>query len=118
MTATQHTPRRITATERAAAVVTAPTTVTAGTETGRQRATRYVLAGLRISLGWVFLWAFLDKLFGLGRGTASEAAWINGGSPTAGFLGKGVSGPFEGMYHSIAGAAWADSLFMLGLLAI
>ena len=36
--------------------------------TGRTAAaTRYLLAGIRIALGWVFLWAFLDKLFGLGR---------------------------------------------------
>jgi thiosulfate dehydrogenase (quinone) large subunit len=91
--------------------------VTAGEPTTR-RATRYVLAGLRIALGWVFFWAFIDKLFGLGFSTPSERAWINGGSPTAGFLGKGVSGPFEGFYHSIAGAAWADTLFMVALLAV
>jgi thiosulfate dehydrogenase [quinone] large subunit len=83
-----------------------------------QRATRYVLAGLRLALGWVFLWAFLDKLFGLGRSTESAKSWLNGGSPTKGFLGNAVSGPFEGMYHSIAGAAWADVLFMAALLAV
>ena len=91
--------------------------VAAGHETTRS-ATRYVLAGLRIALGWIFLWAFLDKLFGLGFSTASDKAWISGGSPTAGFLGKGVSGPFEGLYHSIAGATWADVLFMVALLAV
>jgi len=94
-----------------------PALVAAGEPTTR-RATRYVLAGLRIALGWVFLWAFLDKLFGLGFSTPSERAWINGGSPTAGFLGNGVSGPFEGFYHSIAGATWADTLFMIALLAV
>jgi thiosulfate dehydrogenase (quinone) large subunit len=91
--------------------------VTAGEQTTR-RATRYVLAGLRIALGWIFLWAFLDKLFGLGFSTASDKSWINGGSPTKGFLGNAVSGPFEGLYHSIAGAAWADVLFMIALLAV
>ena len=98
----------------------AGTTATAGTaaETTVQKATRYVLAGLRLALGWIFLWAFLDKLFGLGHGTPSANAWINGGSPTKGFLGKAVSGPFEGFYHSFAGAAWADWLFMLGLAGI
>jgi thiosulfate dehydrogenase [quinone] large subunit len=96
-----------------------PITVDAGATTSTtQRATPYVLAGLRLALGWIFLWAFLDKLFGLGFSTASEKSWINGGSPTAGFLGKGVSGPFEGIYHSIAGAAWADVLFMVALLAV
>ena len=99
---------------------TAETIATAGTatETTAQKATRYVLAGLRLALGWIFLWAFLDKLFGLGHGTPSANAWINGGSPTKGFLGKAVSGPFESFYHSIAGAAWADWLFMLGLAGI
>ncbi len=98
----------------------AETTATAGTATGTttQKATRYLLAGLRLSLGWVFLWAFIDKLFGLGFATPEKNAWINGGSPTKGFLGNAVTGPFEGIYHSIAGAAWADWLFMLGLLAI
>src|SRR5688572_13701049 len=31
----------------------------------------YLLAGVRIALGWVFLWAFLDKTFGLGFATPS-----------------------------------------------
>ncbi|MET0494625.1 MAG: hypothetical protein ABW000_16005 [Actinoplanes sp.] len=106
MTTTTHTPA-----PRTDHSIVAPTT--AGTP-----ATRYVLAGLRLALGWIFLWAFLDKLFGLGHGTPSANAWIDGGSPTAGFLGKAVSGPFEGLYHSMAGAAWADTLFMLGLAGV
>ena len=76
------------------------------------------LAVLRISTGFVFLWAFLDKLFGLGYATPGERAWINGGSPTKGFLSNVEVGPFQDFFHSIAGAAWADWLFMLGLLAI
>ena len=47
-----------------------------------------------------------------------DAAWIHGGSPTEGFLTFGADGPFKGFYHSIAGAAWADWLFMLGLLGV
>jgi thiosulfate dehydrogenase [quinone] large subunit len=94
------------------------TSPTATAETTVQKATRYTLAGLRLALGWVFLWAFLDKLFGLGHETPSTGSWINGGSPTNGFLGKAVSGPFEGFYHGFAGAAWADWLFMLGLAGI
>jgi thiosulfate dehydrogenase [quinone] large subunit len=96
----------------------APTTVPAIAETTSQKATRYVLAGLRLALGWVFLWAFIDKLFGLGYATPAKNAWIDGGSPTKGFLGNAVSGPFEGFYHSFAGAAWADWLFMIGLAGI
>jgi thiosulfate dehydrogenase [quinone] large subunit len=76
------------------------------------------LAATRISLGWIFLWAFLDKLFGLGHGTPRSGAWINGGSPTAGFLGHATKGPFANIYQNIAGAAWADWLFMAGLAGI
>ena len=43
----------------------------------------------RVLLGFEFLWAFLDKTFGLGYATPSARAWINGGSPTKGFLGSG-----------------------------
>jgi len=75
-------------------------------------------AAIRLSLGWVFLWAFLDKAFGLGHETAGKDAWVNGGSPTAGFLGFATKGPFSDVYHQIAGQAWADWLFMLGLLGI
>jgi thiosulfate dehydrogenase (quinone) large subunit len=92
---------------------------TAFAVTGRAAAAvRYLLAGIRIALGWVFLWAFLDKLIGLGHSTASGSAWLNGGSPTAGFLGKAAAGPFSGFYHSIAGSVVADVLFMAALLGI
>ncbi|MFG2101240.1 hypothetical protein ACGFJ5_11600 [Micromonospora echinaurantiaca] len=97
---------------------TAHRAVTVPAETTRERATRYTLAGLRLALGWTFLWAFLDKLFGLGHSTESAKAWINGGSPTKGFLGNAVAGPFADFYRSFAGAAWADWLFMVGLAAI
>jgi thiosulfate dehydrogenase [quinone] large subunit len=79
---------------------------------------RYVSAAIRLSLGWIFLWAFVDKLFGLGHETKSAQAWINGGSPTLGFLKFGAKGPFADFYHGIAGAAWADWLFMAGLAGI
>jgi thiosulfate dehydrogenase [quinone] large subunit len=81
-------------------------------------ALQYVAAALRLSLGWVFLWAFLDKTFGLGHETAHADAWIRGGSPTKAFLQFAAVGPFKGFYHSIAGAAWADWLFMMGLAGI
>jgi thiosulfate dehydrogenase [quinone] large subunit len=86
------------------------------------------LAALRIAFGLTFLWAFADKLLALGFSTGraddgtvdrfGDAAWINGGSPTEGFLKFGADGPFQDFYNGIAGAAWADTLFMLGLLAI
>jgi len=76
------------------------------------------LAVLRISTGFVFLWAFVDKAFGWGYATPSAHSWINGGSPTKGFLAHVDVGPFQGFFHSIAGDAWADWLFMLALLGI
>ena len=37
-------------------------------------ATHYLWAGVRICLGWTFLWPLLDKTFGLHNETASAAA--------------------------------------------
>ncbi|GAB3428061.1 DoxX family protein [Flindersiella endophytica] len=71
----------------------------------------------RVALGWVFLWAFLDKLFGFGYSTPSDRAWLNGGSPTEGYL-SGVDGPFRSFFNPMAGEPWADWLFMVGLAAI
>jgi thiosulfate dehydrogenase [quinone] large subunit len=75
-------------------------------------------AVVRIAMGLVFLWAFLDKTFGLGYATTGERAWINGGSPTKGFLGNIDHGPLAAMFRGWAGAWWADWLFMLGLAGI
>lgn len=75
------------------------------------------MAITRLMLGFVFLWAFFDKLMGLGMATPAERAWLAGGSPTGGFL-RGVDGPFAGLFNAMAGAAWADWLFMAGLLGI
>lgn len=75
-------------------------------------------AVLRILVGVEFLWAFLDKTFGWGYATPAGEGWIAGGSPTRGFL-EGVSvGPFASIAPAIAGAAWADWLFMIGLAGI
>lgn len=76
------------------------------------------LAVLRIATGSVFLWAFADKAFGLGYSTPSAKAWINGGSPTRGFLASVDVGPLQGFFHHIAGAWYANWGFMLGLLGI
>lgn len=81
-------------------------------------AAQYVLAAIRLALGWIFLWAFLDKTFGLGHDTASAKSWLNGGNPTKGFLGSASKGPFSGFYHSIAGNGVVNFLFMAALLAI
>lgn len=77
----------------------------------------YSLAVARLLLGTVFAWAFFDKLFGWGLATTAERAWLNGGSPTTGFL-KNVEGPFADFFNTIAGQPWADWLFMAGLLGL
>ncbi|MER5942028.1 hypothetical protein ABT121_32525 [Streptomyces sp. NPDC001928] len=77
-----------------------------------------VFACLRLLTGFVFLWAFLDKTFGLGYATQSGKGWIDGGSPTKGFLSQVAAGPMESTFHSWAGEAWTDWLFMLGLFGI
>jgi thiosulfate dehydrogenase (quinone) large subunit len=82
-----------------------------------ERATKF-LAVFRVALGFAFLWAFLDKTFGFGYATPSAKAWINGGSPTKGFLSNVAVGPFESTFHTWAGTPWANWLFMLGLLGI
>jgi thiosulfate dehydrogenase [quinone] large subunit len=78
---------------------------------------RYMWAVTRLTIGFVALWAFLDKLMGLDHATPGAKSWLNGVSPTTGFL-KGVEGPFAGMFHSMAGATWADWLFMAGMAGI
>ena len=88
------------------------------------------LATLRIAFGITFLWAFLDKMFALGFHTGYDqagvldrfgpAAWINGGSPTEGFLTFGVpaNNPFQGFFNGMAGSVFIEWVFMLGLLGI
>jgi len=73
---------------------------------------------LRLVMGFVFLWPFLDKTFGLGFGTSPERAWINGGSPTQGFLTNATQGPFAQYFQNLAGFPFVDWLFMLGLLFV
>src|SRR5690348_1478751 len=99
-----------------AATPVADTSATTGAA-GRT-VTGIALAVTRVALGFVFLWAFLDKLFGLHYATPAGKGWIDGGSPTKGFLSHVDAGPFQSMFNNWAGAGWADWLFMLGLLGI
>jgi thiosulfate dehydrogenase (quinone) large subunit len=92
---------------------------------------RRALGALRIGFGVTFLWAFFDKLLALGYATGVNPetgavdrfgpdAWINGGSPTFGFLTFGVpaDNPFQSFFNGIAGDTWVNWLFMLALLGI
>ena len=53
---------------------------------------------LRLMMGLIFLWAFVDKLLGLGFATKPENSWLNGGSPTSGFLLNATHGPLEALF--------------------
>lgn len=86
-------------------------------EAGHATPTGYVWGITRIALGWIFLWAFLDKTFGFGFTTPVDRAWINGGNPTLGFL-SNVEGPFADVFRAMAGNDVTNWLFMVGLLAI
>ena len=89
---------------------------------------RRVLATLRLAMGFIFAWAFLDKTFALGFSTgrleegnidffAQGGAWLNGGSPTRGFL-SGSRGPLASMWQGLAGDTWVNWVFMLALAAV
>lgn len=82
------------------------------------------LAVTRLATGFVFLWAFLDKTFGLHYSTGAPVAegepslaWIDGGTPSQGFMTYATVGPFQDTFAAMAGPV-TDWLFMLGLLGI
>lgn len=77
---------------------------------------RKILAVARIVIGFTFLWAFLDKLFGLNFSTPAAGAWINGGTPAQGYI-SGIEGPFAGFFQLFANP-FGDAFFMIGLLGI
>ncbi|MCU0282049.1 MAG: hypothetical protein MUE66_09605 [Acidimicrobiia bacterium] len=96
---------------------------------GMGRGARRVLAVLRLALGSIFMWAFLDKMFALGFATgrledgsidffAQGGAALNGGSPTFGFLNFGSRGPLASFWQGIAGEPWLNVLFLAALAGI
>ena len=100
----------------------------------RSRAGWALLSITRIALGFYFLWAFLDKLLGLGysvcRTTAEdgtytietfcEKAWVNGGHVTEGYLvyGGNVNSPFHDFFVNLGADRWTDWPFMIGLAGV
>ena len=90
---------------------------------------------LRLAIGWTFLWSFLDKVLGLGFATCRngdtgeidylcDAAFVNGGAPTYGFLTFGTEASHTGELFSWMAPSAPDQqtltgwLFMLALLLI
>ncbi len=80
-------------------------------------AARVFIALTRIALGFVYLWAFVDKLFGLGVATPPEGSVLAGQSPSAGYLSH-TEGALSGVFQALAGNPVVDVLFMLGLGAV
>ena len=75
------------------------------------------LAITRFATGFIFLWAFFDKTFGLGFSTPPERAWIAGGSPAGGFLRNLEPAPFTDFFAGLASPV-TDWLFQLGMLGV
>lgn len=102
--------------------------------TGSSKLGWVMLSVSRIALGFVFLWAFLDKLIGLGFSTCRtvaedgtfsidamcDKAWLNGGHVTEGYLvyGGNVNSPFHDFFVNLGADRWTDWPFMLGLAGV
>ncbi|MBM3696643.1 MAG: hypothetical protein FJW79_12060 [Actinobacteria bacterium] len=95
---------------------------------GFGKGAKRVLASLRLAMGFIFAWAFIDKLVGLGFSTgrqadgtidffAEGAAALNGGLPAAGFLGR-ARGPLGGFWQGMADQAWVSWIFMAALAGV
>lgn len=98
------------------------------------RAGWVMLSITRIAIGFYFLWAFLDKLLGLGFSTCRavaedatfsinamcDAAWVNGGRVTEGYLvfGGNPNSPFNEFFVDLGGQPWTDWPFMIGLAGV
>lgn len=107
----------------------------------------YSWLAVRIALGFTMIWAFFDKLLGLGFATCRDKtthavnymcsnSWLGGGSPTTGFLKFGAEGPLGELiqkiftsHHYITNGFGrtlvvdksymiTDVLFMIGMLGI
>ncbi len=78
---------------------------------------QYALSSFRIMVGWLLIWGFLDKLFGLGFQTPAGSGMIDGGSPSS-FVVYAGGGVFFDFFKSLAGNFYVDLLFMAGLLGI
>ena len=73
------------------------------------------ISTLRMIMGFIWLWAFLDKLIGLGFATAPSKSWLAGNSPTTGFLKYGTKpeSPFAPIFVELAKyATMIDPIYM------
>ncbi|MFK7800361.1 MAG: hypothetical protein AB8G95_01900 [Anaerolineae bacterium] len=71
---------------------------------------------LRILMGFIFLYAALNSLFGF---TGEGPGWLfGGGSPTFGYLNFATRGPLSGLFKAMAGNPIVDVLHVGGQLLI
>ena len=71
---------------------------------------RFVLALLRIAVGFIFLWSFLDKTFGLHYSTGPSRAWINGGTPAQSYLTGATTGKPLASFFELPPVSWTSKL--------
>lgn len=67
-----------------------------------------ILGITRISLGFIFLWAFAAK----------APMWLAGGLPAQGFLANATRGPFVELFVMSAGNPIINFLYMFGLFSV
>lgn len=89
---------------------------------------KYIWDILRLLLGWIFFWSFIDKFLGLGFATCRDVsgkinffcnqAFLFGGSPTEGFLIHQTRGFLGHFFQQLVGNWVVDYLFMMGLLFV
>ena len=78
-----------------------------------------VFAVLRIMLGFMVMWGFLDKMFGLGFPTESSMAYINGGSPTHDFLMYASGGTFGWLFEPMIDiSAFTDVVLLIAMFGL
>lgn len=77
----------------------------------------YVLAAFRVLAGWIMLWPFFDKMFGLGFQTPHGGGWIDGVSPSS-YVVYVADGVFKDFYTSLAGNFVIDVVLIAALLVL
>ncbi|MBR4504281.1 MAG: hypothetical protein IKP20_04850 [Candidatus Methanomethylophilaceae archaeon] len=77
----------------------------------------YILAAFRTLTGWIMLWPFFDKMFGLGFQTPHGGGWIDGVSPSS-YVVYLADGVFKDLYVFLAGNLAIDIVMMASLLVL
>jgi len=84
----------------------------------------FLVAVIRFLFGVTFLWAAVDKIFGLGFSTCRSgaeviymcsSAFAKGGNVTAGYLGSS-NGPLADIFLKLAGQSWVNWAFLIMLV--